>query len=119
LGGRPRGPPRNPAARRVGRRGVVAMAVLRLLPIAPFTVVNLVAGASSIGFRDYLVGTALGMLPGIVLTVTFAHQLSAALVHPTPAAFAWLAAIGLAFVGVAPPLRRGLGPPGGPRRAAG
>ncbi|AGR67807.1 phospholipase D [Burkholderia pseudomallei] len=99
----------NRLSEHIGRRGIVAMAVLRLLPIAPFTVVNLVAGASSIGFRDYLVGTALGMLPGIVLTVTFAHQLSAALVHPTPAAFAWLAAIGLAFVGVSALLLRALG----------
>ncbi|ONC41942.1 hypothetical protein AQ914_01710 [Burkholderia pseudomallei] len=85
------------------------MAVLRLLPIAPFIFVELGAAASSIGFRDYLVGTALGMLPGIVLTVTFAHQLSAALVHPTPVAFAWLAAIGLAFVGVSALLLRALG----------
>ncbi|OXJ25623.1 hypothetical protein CFB82_38340 [Burkholderia sp. HI2714] len=90
----------NRLSEHIGRRGVLAMAVLRLLPIAPFTVVNLVAGASHIGLRDYLVGTAIGMLPGIVLTVTFAHQLTAALSHPRPGAFAWLAAIGLALVGV-------------------
>ncbi|MBR7985810.1 VTT domain-containing protein [Burkholderia cenocepacia] len=94
------GPRANRLSEHIGRRGVVAMAVLRLLPIAPFTVVNLVAGASHIGLRDYLIGTALGMLPGIVLTVTFAHQLTAALSHPGPGAFAWLAAIGLALVGV-------------------
>ncbi|WP_143137319.1 VTT domain-containing protein, partial [Burkholderia ubonensis] len=79
--------------------GIVAMTLLRLLPIAPFTVVNLVAGASHIGLRDYLVGTAIGMLPGIALTVTFAHQLGAALAHPGPAAFAWLAAIGAVLIG--------------------
>ncbi|MCA8430638.1 VTT domain-containing protein [Burkholderia seminalis] len=90
----------NRLSEHIGRRGVLAMAVLRLLPIAPFSVVNLVAGASHIGLRDFLVGTAIGMLPGIVLTVTFAHQLTAALSHPRPAAFAWLAAIGLALVGV-------------------
>lgn len=90
----------NRLSEHIGRRGVLAMAVLRLLPIAPFTVVNLVAGASHIGLRDYLVGTAIGMLPGLVLTVTFAHQLTAALSHPGPGAFAWLAAIGLALVGI-------------------
>ncbi|RKU00197.1 hypothetical protein C7H84_27435 [Burkholderia sp. Nafp2/4-1b] len=90
----------NRLSEHIGRRGVVAMAVLRLLPIAPFTIVNLVAGASHIGLRDYLIGTALGMLPGIVLTVTFAHQLTAAFSHPGPGAFAWLAAIGAALVGV-------------------
>ncbi|RQZ41702.1 hypothetical protein DIE16_03970 [Burkholderia sp. Bp9090] len=90
----------NRLSEHIGRRGVVAMAVLRLLPIAPFTIVNLVAGASHIGLRDFLVGTAIGMLPGIVLTVTFAHQLTAAFRHPGPGAFAWLAAIGVALVGM-------------------
>ncbi|MGU7812073.1 VTT domain-containing protein [Burkholderia sp. AW49-1] len=90
----------NRLSEHIGRRGVVAMAVLRLLPVAPFTIVNLVAGASHIGLRDFLVGTAIGMLPGIVLTVTFAHQLTAAFSHPGPRAFAWLAAIGVALVGV-------------------
>lgn len=90
----------NRLSEHLGRRGVVAMTVLRLLPIAPFTIVNLVAGASHIGLRDFLVGTAIGMLPGIVLTVTFAHQLTAALSHPGPGAFAWLAAIGIALVGL-------------------
>ncbi|KVK84545.1 hypothetical protein WS90_11160 [Burkholderia cepacia] len=90
----------NRLSEHIGRRGVLAMAVLRLLPIAPFAVVNLVAGASHIGLRDFVVGTAIGMLPGIALTVTFAHQLTAALGHPRPGAFAWLAAIGLALVGL-------------------
>ena len=90
----------NRLSEHLGRRGVVAMAVLRLLPIAPFTIVNLVAGASHIGLRDFLLGTAIGMLPGSLLTVTFAHQLTAALRHPGPGAFAWLAAIGVALVGV-------------------
>ncbi|KVK90830.1 VTT domain-containing protein [Burkholderia cepacia] len=90
----------NRLSEHIGRRGMLAMAVLRLLPIAPFAVVNLVAGASHIGLRDFVVGTAIGMLPGIALTVTFAHQLTAALGHPRPGAFAWLAAIGLALVGL-------------------
>ncbi|KVF65313.1 VTT domain-containing protein [Burkholderia vietnamiensis] len=98
----------NRLSERIGRRGVVAMAVLRLLPIAPFTIVNLVAGASHIGLRDYLIGTAIGMLPGIVLTVTFAHQLTAALSHPDPGAFAWLTAIGVALVGLSVLLVRAL-----------
>ncbi|KVL28372.1 hypothetical protein WS97_27200 [Burkholderia territorii] len=90
----------NRLSEHIGRRGVIAMAVLRLLPVAPFTIVNLVAGASHIGLRDFLVGTAIGMLPGVVLTVTFAHQLTAAFSHPGPRAFAWLAAIGVVLVGV-------------------
>jgi uncharacterized membrane protein YdjX (TVP38/TMEM64 family) len=55
----------NRVSRRLARQGILAMAALRLVPVAPFTVVNLVAGASHISFRDYLLGTLLGMAPGI------------------------------------------------------
>ena len=50
--------------RRLERHGLLAMTVLRLLPIAPFTVVNLVAGASEIRARDYMLGSLFGMRPG-------------------------------------------------------
>jgi len=52
-------------ARQVARQGILAVATLRMLPIAPYTVVNLVAGASQVRFADYLVGTLLGMAPGV------------------------------------------------------
>ena len=48
------------------------------------------------------------LLMGIVLTVTFAHQLTAALSHPDPGAFAWLTAIGIALVGLSVLLVRAL-----------
>jgi len=58
------GPRINRVSRRLARQGVLAMAAIRLVPVAPFTVVNVVAGASHIRFRDYLLGTLLGMGPG-------------------------------------------------------
>jgi uncharacterized membrane protein YdjX (TVP38/TMEM64 family) len=99
----------NRLSERIGRRGIATMMVLRLLPIAPFTIVNLVAGASHIGLRDYLIGTALGMAPGIALTVTFAHQLLAVIHQPSVGALATLAAIGIALVAVSVLLQRLLG----------
>ena len=42
------GPRLNRIRRRIARRGVIAVATIRLVPLAPFTVVNLVAGASAI-----------------------------------------------------------------------
>jgi phospholipase D1/2 len=99
----------NRLSERIGKRGIVTMMALRLLPIAPFSVVNLVAGASHINLRDYLIGTTLGMMPGTVLTVIFAHQLVAAIHHPSAGAVAALAAIGIALVGVSALLQRWLG----------
>jgi phosphatidylserine/phosphatidylglycerophosphate/cardiolipin synthase-like enzyme/uncharacterized membrane protein YdjX (TVP38/TMEM64 family) len=56
----------NEVSRRVARRGVLAVAAVRLVPVAPFTLVNLVAGASHVRLRDFFLGTLLGVLPGIL-----------------------------------------------------
>lgn len=65
------GPRVNGVSRRIGRQGVLAMAALRLVPVAPFTVVNLVAGASHISFHDFLLGSLLGMGPGMAALCWF------------------------------------------------
>lgn len=51
---------------RLARSGIVAVAVVRMLPIAPFTLVNMVAGAMRVRYRDFLVGTIIGMFPGLL-----------------------------------------------------
>ena len=80
----------NRLSKRIARQGLLAMVVLRLLPLAPFTVVNLVAGASHIRLRDFLLGTLLGMAPGIAIMTAFVHQLARAIQEPSIAAFALL-----------------------------
>ena len=55
---------------------------MRNLPLAPFTIVNMVAGASHIKLKDFLLGTALGMLPGIVAITVFADRVLAAVKNP-------------------------------------
>ena len=51
---------------RIVGKGVVAVAMIRMVPIAPFSIVNVVAGASKLRLRDFMIGTALGMAPGII-----------------------------------------------------
>ena len=72
----------NVVNKRLNQHGLLAMTVLRLLPIAPFTVVNLVAGASELRMRDYLLGSLVGMAPGIVLITLFGDRLGAWLRRP-------------------------------------
>jgi len=48
----------------MAKQGILTVAMIRNIPVAPFTIVNLIAGASHIRLKDYLIGTALGMLPG-------------------------------------------------------
>ena len=59
---------------------------------------NVIAGASQISLRDYMLGTLLGMGPGIVITVVFAHNLASAMRDPSPQSFILAAAVAVVFV---------------------
>lgn len=96
----------NRLSRRLAKQGILAMVVIRILPIAPFTVVNVVAGTSHIHFRDYLIGTLFGMLPGIVITVTFVHHLAEAVRNPTPGTVAVLGVVAATLIGLAVGLQK-------------
>lgn len=85
----------------LAKRGMVAMAALRVVPIAPFTLVNIVAGASRIRFRHYLAGTALGMAPGTVMICLASDRIVRAVRDPSPASVAvgaGVAALALGFL---------------------
>jgi phospholipase D1/2 len=91
----------NRITRRLARKGLVAIAVIRLLPIAPFSVVNAVAGASHIRLREFLLGTALGMFPGIVATVVFVDRVTAVITDPGLPTFLMLAGFVALIVAIA------------------
>ena len=74
------------------RGGVLAVAAVRLVPLAPFTVVNLVFGALQVRARVFLLGTLLGMGPGIVSIVVLVDRLEAAARRPALDTLLWLAA---------------------------
>jgi phospholipase D1/2 len=101
----------NELSRRLGRRGLLAVVAVRILPVAPFTVVNLVAGASHIRLRDFLVGTVIGMTPGILAISVFSDRLVAALHERSPMAIITLAIV-VAIIGIgAIVIRQRLGRP--------
>ncbi|ACG78700.1 conserved hypothetical protein [Phenylobacterium zucineum HLK1] len=52
----------------VGRNGFLASLIVRLVPSAPFIVVNMAAGVTPMRARDFAAGTALGIVPKIALT---------------------------------------------------
>jgi len=61
------------------KHGLLAMSLLRLVPIAPFFVVGLVAGAVRLKLWHLAAGTAIGMLPGTLAATIFGDQLENAL----------------------------------------
>jgi phospholipase D1/2 len=108
----------NRISKRLARRGILAVAVVRMLPLAPFTVVNVVAGASHIGLRDFLLGTAIGMLPGTLATVVFVDRIMEALRTPSAGTLISLALVAAALVGLALLVRRRLAALGATQRPA-
>jgi uncharacterized membrane protein YdjX (TVP38/TMEM64 family) len=72
----------NALSKRLAKQGLLSVAVVRNLPVAPFTIVNVVAGASRIRLRDFLLGTAVGMAPGILAIMLFTDRLLNAVKDP-------------------------------------
>jgi len=88
------GPRINRLTQLLRRRGLIAVTMVRLVPIAPFVVVNVVMGAMRIRLRHFIIGTLLGMLPGMLATTVLGDQITAAVIAPTGANL-WIAAAAL------------------------
>lgn len=88
----------NRLSRQMAQRGIITVAIVRMVPIAPFTVVNMVAGASHIRFRDFMLGTLLGMGPGMLGLTVFADGVFRAFRNPQPTTIAWVVAISVALI---------------------
>jgi uncharacterized membrane protein YdjX (TVP38/TMEM64 family) len=85
---------------RIAKRGVIAIALIRKVPVAPFTFVNMGLGAVGIRFRDFMIGTALGMLPGIAAFAFVSETALAAWREPTPGNIALIAGAIALWLGV-------------------
>ncbi len=103
------GPKLNRISAVLANRGILAVALIRFVPIAPYQVVNVVMGAVRVRLRDFVIGTFLGMLPGSLAATVLSDQVAEALKDPARlngwviagavAAFAALAAFGHFMLG--------------------
>ena len=66
------------------RNGTLAVFLLRKVP-APFLLANIVVGASSVRYRDFLIGTILGMGVFVVALAGFGYHLTTAIHNPSAA----------------------------------
>lgn len=71
--------------RALNRNGTLAVFFVRKVP-APFTMVNIVIGASTVRYVDFVLGTLLGMGAIVITLAGFGPQLIQALREPSPAA---------------------------------
>lgn len=62
-------------SRYLSGRGIRTMTLVNLLPLAPFTLTNMMAGAFHLRFRDYMIGSTLGIVPGLAGVTLLGSQL--------------------------------------------
>ena len=74
-------PALNTIANKLQGGGIYSVVVMRMLPIAPYTIVNLFAGSLGIRFSDFIMGSFIGLLPGMLTTVVLGDRLLVALRH--------------------------------------
>ena len=79
--------------KRLSNRGVIAVALLRLVPIAPFSVFNFISGTSSLTFRQFILGSIIGLSPGLGAITLFSDSLWGAIQAPSLKSFVTAAVI--------------------------
>ena len=89
------GPRVRKLSQKLGRNGTLAVFLMRKIP-APYMLSNIIVGASPVRYRDFILGTVLGMGPMIVALAGFGYQLTRVVKDPTPGSIA----IAVAFLTV-------------------
>ncbi len=84
----------------IGRNGFMASLIVRLVPSAPFIVVNMAAGVSPMRQRDFFGGTALGILPKIALTALAGHSAMKGMSGGGLASYSVIGLVAVAWIGV-------------------
>lgn len=86
--------------KKVRMTGVIGVTALRTLPIAPYTLVNLLMGVINMPLGVFLAGTFLGLLPGKVMLSLFGTSLKEAFANPNPVTIAQTALFLAVWAGV-------------------
>ncbi|WP_372784985.1 TVP38/TMEM64 family protein [Phenylobacterium sp.] len=84
----------------IARNGFLASLIVRLAPSAPFIVVNMAAGVTPMRVVDFTLGTAIGIVPKIVLTAFAGNSVFRVLKGEIGKDALWLAAIAAAWIGI-------------------
>jgi len=85
-------------SKKLRSHGLAAVTAVRLVPAAPFAIEGIIAGALRLKLWHYMLGTFLGMLPGVLATSVFGVQITAALEDPSTINWWIVAGMVLAFV---------------------
>jgi len=77
--------------------GLITVILLRLIPLFPFNALNYLLGVTSVTAREYIIGTAIGIIPGTIAFVYFGNAIG--MLSPFHIVISILAIVGLTYVG--------------------
>jgi uncharacterized membrane protein YdjX (TVP38/TMEM64 family) len=84
--------------RLIGKNGFIASLIVRLVPSAPFIVVNMAAGVTPMRVRAFAAGTAIGIIPKIVLTAFAGNSIVQVMKGNFGKDLIWLVAVGVLWL---------------------
>jgi uncharacterized membrane protein YdjX (TVP38/TMEM64 family) len=82
----------------IGENGFLASLVVRLVPSAPFIVVNMAAGVTPMRLMDFVLGTAIGIVPKIALTAFAGRSIGRLMRGQAHGEMLWVAALAAAWI---------------------
>jgi uncharacterized membrane protein YdjX (TVP38/TMEM64 family) len=77
--------------------GLSTVIFLRLVPLFPFNILNYLLGITKVSFKDYILGTFVGIIPGTIAFVYLGESLK--MFSWINVGLALLAIIGLSYIG--------------------
>lgn len=92
----------------IGRHGILASAISRVVPTMPFVILNMAFGASHVSFVKFLIGTGIGTLPKVAVVAYVGASLGEFLASRDPMDLVLMAAIVVLWIGFAWWVRRAL-----------
>jgi phospholipase D1/2 len=98
----------NRLSRRLAKHGLLTMIMIRIFPVGPFSFFNLVAGVSHIRFRDFILGSTIGLLPGLIMITLLGGHLGETLRHPKIENFLLFTGLAILFIAANIMVRRWL-----------
>jgi uncharacterized membrane protein YdjX (TVP38/TMEM64 family) len=84
----------------IGRNGFLASLIVRLVPSAPFIVVNMAAGVTPMRALDFALGTAVGIVPKIGLTAFAGNSIGRLMHGEARGEVIWVAVLAALWIGL-------------------
>jgi len=83
--------------RKISKKGMLTVIAIRLIPVFPFNIINYLLGITCVKTKDYIIGTAIGLIPGTAAFVYLGKGIG--VLNPVNIAGAVFGLIILSYIG--------------------